>query len=130
MDSIRFENVSKSFGKTKIINNLNLSIEKGERLILLGPSGCGKSTILRMISGLETITTGNLYLNGKLANDVDSGDRDIAMVFQNYALYPHMTIEENVGYGLRIHKEKKDVIRQRVKEEMCIRDRPCCLSPA
>ena len=93
MDSIRFENVSKSFGKTKIINNLNLSIEKGERLILLGPSGCGKSTILRMISGLETITTGNLYLNGKLANDVDSGDRDIAMVFQNYALYPHMTIE-------------------------------------
>ena len=120
MDSIRFENVSKSFGKTKIINNLNLSIEKGERLILLGPSGCGKSTILRMISGLETITTGNLYLNGKLANDVDSGDRDIAMVFQNYALYPHMTIEENVGYGLRIHKEKKDVIRQRVKEAIDI----------
>ena len=99
MDSIRFENVSKSFGKTKVINNLNLSIEKGERLILLGPSGCGKSTILRMISGLESVSEGKLYLNGKLANDIDSGDRDIAMVFQNYALFPHMTIEENVGYG-------------------------------
>ena len=71
MDSIRFENVSKSFGKTKVINNLNLSIEKGERLILLGPSGCGKSTILRMISGLESVSTGNLYLNGKLANNID-----------------------------------------------------------
>lgn len=67
MDSIRFENVSKSFGKTKVINNLNLSIEKGERLILLGPSGCGKSTILRMISGLESVSEGKLYLNGKLA---------------------------------------------------------------
>ena len=97
MDSIRIENVSKSCGKTKIINNLNMSIEKGERLILLGPSGCGKSTILRMISGLETVTGGSLYLNGELANDIDSGDRDIAMVFQNYALYPHMTIAENVG---------------------------------
>lgn len=116
MDSIRFENVSKSFGKTKVINQLNMSIEKGERLILLGPSGCGKSTILRMISGLESITGGSLYLNGELANDIDSGDRDIAMVFQNYALYPHMTIAENVGYGLRIHKEKKEVIRERVQE--------------
>ena len=120
MDSIRFENVSKSFGKTKVINNLNLSIEKGERLILLGPSGCGKSTILRMISGLESVSTGNLYLNGKLANNIDSGDRDIAMVFQNYALYPHMTIEENVGYGLKIHKEKKDVIKSRVAEAIGI----------
>lgn len=120
MDSIRFENVSKSFGKTKIINQLNMSIEKGERLILLGPSGCGKSTILRMISGLETITGGSLYLNGELANEIDSGDRDIAMVFQNYALYPHMTIAENVGYGLRIHKEKKEVIRERVQEAVDI----------
>ena len=116
MDSIRFENVSKSFGKTKVINNLNLSIEKGERLILLGPSGCGKSTILRMISGLESVSEGKLYLNGKLANDIDSGDRDIAMVFQNYALFPHMTIEENVGYGLKIHKEKKEVIKASVAE--------------
>ena len=120
MDSIRFENVSKSFGKTQVINNLNLSVKKGERLILLGPSGCGKSTILRMISGLESVSTGNLYLNGKLANDIDSGDRDIAMVFQNYALYPHMTIEENIGYGLKIHKEKKSVIQTRVADAIDI----------
>lgn len=120
MNSIKFENVSKSFGKTRIINNLNLEIKKGERMILLGPSGCGKSTILRMISGLETVSTGNLYLNDTLANDIDSGDRSIAMVFQNYALYPHMTIDENVGYGLRVHKEKKEVVKEKVAEAVDI----------
>lgn len=116
MNSIRFENVSKSFGKTKVINNLNLEIKKGERMVLLGPSGCGKSTILRMISGLETVSTGSLYLNDQLANDIDSGDRSIAMVFQNYALYPHMTVEENVGYGLRVNKVKKAEIKNKVTE--------------
>ena len=122
MDSIRFENVSKSFGKTKVINNLNLSIEKGERLILLGPSGCGKSTILRMISGLESVSEGKLYLNGKLANDIDSGDRDIAMVFQNYALYPHMTVYENMAFGLKLRKVPKDQIDKMVKEAAKILD--------
>jgi len=116
MNSIRFEEVSKSFGKTKVINQLNMEIKKGERMILLGPSGCGKSTILRMISGLEDITTGNLYLNDQLANDIDSGDRSIAMVFQNYALFPHMTIEENVGYGLRINKMDKGDVKKKVVE--------------
>lgn len=116
MNSIEFRNVSKSFGKVEIINNLNLEIKKGERIILLGASGCGKSTILRMISGLETITSGELYLNNRLANDIDSGDRSIAMVFQNYALYPHMTIDENVGYGLRINKVKKEIANQRIAE--------------
>ncbi|WP_040215014.1 ABC transporter ATP-binding protein [Clostridium polynesiense] len=120
MYSIKFENVSKSFGKTKVINNLNLNIKKGERMILLGQSGCGKSTILRMISGLETITSGDLYLNGERANDIDSGDRSIAMVFQNYALFPHMTITENIGYGLKINKEKKEVIKERVDEAVRI----------
>jgi len=116
MNSIRFEEVSKSFGKTKVINQLNMEIKKGERMILLGPSGCGKSTILRMISGLEAITVGNLYLNDQLANDIDSGDRSIAMVFQNYALFPHMTIEENVGYGLRINKMDKSEVKKKVVE--------------
>ncbi|WP_352418174.1 ABC transporter ATP-binding protein [Proteiniborus sp.] len=116
MNSIEFKNVTKSFGKVKVIKDLNLEIKKGERIILLGASGCGKSTILRMISGLETVTSGELYLNNKLANDIDSGDRSIAMVFQNYALYPHMTISENVGYGLKINKEKKEVIKERVEE--------------
>jgi len=120
MYSISFRNVSKSFGKVKVIENLNLDIKKGERLILLGPSGCGKSTILRMISGLESITSGELYLNGRLANDIDSGDRNIAMVFQNYALYPHMTVSENVGYGLKINKVKKEERMQKVSEAIDI----------
>lgn len=120
MNSIEFKNVSKSFGKVEVIKNIDLDIKKGERLILLGASGCGKSTILRMISGLESITSGELYLNNQLANDIDSGDRNIAMVFQNYALFPHMTINENVGYGLAINKEKKDVARKRVDEALAI----------
>jgi len=120
MYSIRFKNVNKSFGKNKIIEDLNLDIKKGERLILLGSSGCGKSTILRMISGLETITSGELYLNGELANDIDSGDRSIAMVFQNYALYPHMTVNDNVGYGLKINKTKKEERVKKVAEAIDI----------
>lgn len=116
MHSIQFEKVSKSFGRTKVIEDIDLTVKKGERIILLGPSGCGKSTILRMISGLETVTSGCLYLNGELANDVDSGDRSIAMVFQNYALFPHMTIEENVGYGLKINKMRKADISHKVAE--------------
>lgn len=120
MNSIQFDQVSKSFGKTKVIENIDLSVKKGERMILLGPSGCGKSTILRMISGLETVTSGNLYLNGKLANEIDSGDRSIAMVFQNYALFPHMTIEENVGYGLKVNKMRTADIRYKVAEAVKI----------
>lgn len=118
--SIRFENVNKSYGKTDVIKNLNLSIYKGERLILLGSSGCGKSTILRMISGLEDITSGDLYLNDTRANDMDAGDRSIAMVFQNYALFPHMNIEDNISYGLRINKVDKKEIDSRVTEAMRI----------
>ena len=116
--SIRFEHADKSYGKTSVIRDLNLKIAKGERIILLGPSGCGKSTILRMISGLEEITGGELYLNDVLANDVDPGDRSIAMVFQNYALFPHMTVEENVAYGLNIHKVDKAEIATRVKDAL------------
>lgn len=116
--SIRFENVEKSYGKTSVIRDLNLEIKKGERIILLGPSGCGKSTILRMISGLETITGGSLYLNDVVANDIDPGDRSIAMVFQNYALFPHMTVAENVAYGLNINKVPKNEIEVRVRDAL------------
>lgn len=94
MYSIEFKNVVKKFDKTEVIKGLDLAVKKGERLILLGSSGCGKSTVLRMISGLETITSGELYLNGALANAMDPGDRNIGMVFQNYALFPHMTVEK------------------------------------
>lgn len=120
MKDIRFEHVSKSFGKTSVISDLNLQIESGERVILLGPSGCGKTTTLRMISGLEDITSGNLYMGGKLVNDVESGDRNIAMVFQNYALFPHMNVFQNIAFGLRTYKLPKEEIKKRVEDIMSV----------
>lgn len=114
MKNIVFENVVKSYGKNVIVKNLNIEIKEGERLILLGPSGCGKSTTLRMIAGLEDITEGNLYLGGKLANNIPSGKRNVSMVFQNYALFPHMTVSENITYSLRIHKMDKNEIEERL----------------
>lgn len=108
MNDIVFENVCKSYdGKTNVIENLNLTIPAGQRMILLGPSGCGKSTILRMIAGLETVTSGNLYMGGKRINDVEPGDRDVSMVFQSYALYPHMTVKRNIQFGMEIAKVPK-----------------------
>jgi ABC-type sugar transport system ATPase subunit len=118
MKSIRFENVEKYFAKNKVISGLNLSILSGERIILLGPSGCGKTTTLRMISGLENITAGNLYMGGRKVNDVESGDRNVAMVFQNYALFPHLTVFKNIAFGLRTHKLPKAEIKKRVEEIM------------
>lgn len=115
---IVFEQVDKCYGKNYVVKDFNLQIKDGERLILLGPSGCGKSTTLRMIAGLEEVTAGNLYMSGKLVNDVPCGDRDVAMVFQNYALYPHMTVEENVTYGLKAHKMDKTEIQIRLQEAL------------
>ncbi|MDU5310456.1 MAG: ABC transporter ATP-binding protein, partial [Dialister sp.] len=120
MYSIEFKNVVKKFDKTEVIKGLDLAVKKGERLILLGSSGCGKSTILRMISGLETITSGELYLNGVLANDMEPGDRNIGMVFQNYALFPHMTVEKNISYGLRVNRLDEKEIEKRVAEAVRI----------
>ena len=96
MKNILFENVSKIYGKNPVIENLNIEVRTGERLILLGPSGCGKSTILRMIAGLEKVTEGKLYMGEKCVNEVDCGERNVSMVFQNYALFPHMTVKENI----------------------------------
>ena len=108
MNDIVFKNVCKSYdGKVNVIENLNLTIPAGQRLILLGPSGCGKSTILRMIAGLESITSGDLYMGGVRVNDIEPGDRDVAMVFQNYALYPHMTVNKNIQFGMEIAKVPK-----------------------
>lgn len=114
MKEIRFENVWKSYGKTEVVKGLHLTIKEGERLILLGPSGCGKSTTLRMIAGLEDITSGDLYMNDRKVNDVPSGKRDVAMVFQNYALYPHMNVVDNITYGLRVQKVPKEEIETRL----------------
>lgn len=115
---IIFEHVDKCYGRNYVVKDFNLHIKDGERLILLGPSGCGKSTTLRMIAGLEEINVGNLYMSGKLVNDVPCQDRDVAMVFQNYALYPHMTVAQNVTYGLRAHKMDKDEIAKRLAEAL------------
>ncbi len=114
MKEIRFEHVEKAYGKTQVVKDLDFKIREGERLILLGPSGCGKSTTLRMIAGLEEITSGNLYMDGKRVNDVPSGNRNVAMVFQNYALYPHMTVKQNIIYALKVQKLSMDEIKQRL----------------
>ena len=118
MAKVEFKNVDKVYesNKTKTIDNLNLEINDKEFLVLVGPSGCGKSTILRMIAGLESISTGELFIGDELVNNVHPKDRDIAMVFQNYALYPHMTIKENMAFGLKMRKFPKDEIEKRVLE--------------
>lgn len=113
---ITFINVKKAYGENTVIDNLNLEIRDGERLVLLGPSGCGKSTTLRMIAGFEEITSGELYMRGEKVNDLPSGKRNVSMVFQNYALYPHMTVEQNITYGLRRHHIEKSVIEDRLKK--------------
>jgi len=116
MASIRFENVIKSYGDVNIIKGLNLDIQDKEFMVLVGPSGCGKSTTLRMIAGLEDITEGNLYIGDRVVNNVHPKDRDVAMVFQSYALYPHMTVYENIAFGLRLRKMAKEEIDQLVTE--------------
>ena len=117
MASVRFENISKVVDKNvTAVAEFDLEIRDKEFVVLVGPSGCGKSTTLRMIAGLERPTTGKLYIGDTLVNDVAPKDRDIAMVFQNYALYPHMTVYENIAYGLRLRKFPKRVINEKVRE--------------
>ncbi len=124
MASIRFKNVTKTYeGATSpVVPNLNLEIKDKEFIILVGPSGCGKSTTLRMIAGLETITEGELYIGDRLMNKVPPKDRDIAMVFQNYALYPHMNVYNNIAFGLKLRKEDPAEIDKRVHEAAKILD--------
>jgi multiple sugar transport system ATP-binding protein len=105
--SIEFRNVTKHFGGTSVVEDLSLEIHDGEFVVLLGPSGCGKTTTLRMLAGLESVTSGDIFIEGERVNDVPTQHRDVAMVFQSYALYPHMTIAENIGYPLRVRKIKK-----------------------
>src|SRR6202158_5105872 len=115
MASVHIRNVHKHFGGTHVIRGVDVDIADGEFAVLVGPSGCGKSTLLRMIAGLESITSGELRVSGRVVNDLSPKDRDMAMVFQNYALYPHMTVGENMGFSLRISKVPKAEIEQRVR---------------
>src|SRR5215216_5265274 len=114
MATLSFQNVEKSFGSTKVIQGISFDIHEGEFMVLVGPSGCGKSTLLRMLAGLEEINAGTIAIDGKVVNDIDSKDRDIAMVFQSYALYPHMTVRDNMGFSLKLRKAEKSEIEQRV----------------
>lgn len=116
MASITFDHVYKRYGDLTIINDLNLHVEDKEFLVFVGPSGCGKSTTLRMLSGLEEITEGTVMIGDRVVNNVAPKDRDIAMVFQSYALYPHMTVYDNMAFGLRLRKTPKQIIDQRVHE--------------
>ncbi|MBQ3573091.1 MAG: sn-glycerol-3-phosphate ABC transporter ATP-binding protein UgpC [Clostridia bacterium] len=117
MASLSLKNITKTYtGGFTAVTDFNLEIEDKEFIIFVGPSGCGKSTTLRMIAGLEEITEGELYIDGNLMNDVIPKDRDIAMVFQNYALYPHMTVYENLAFGLKLRKIPKDEIQRKVTE--------------
>ena len=112
--SIRFQNVTKRFGDLSVVDDLSLEIGDGEFVVLLGPSGCGKTTTLRMLAGLETVTSGDIYVGRERINDVPTQRRDLAMVFQSYALYPHMSIAENIAYPLRVRKLDRDERDKRV----------------
>ncbi|MBU0475871.1 MAG: sn-glycerol-3-phosphate ABC transporter ATP-binding protein UgpC [Bacteroidetes bacterium] len=116
MATVELKNVSKIYSENvKAVDNINLKIEDKEFLVLVGPSGCGKSTTLRMVAGLESISTGEMFIDEKLVNDIQPKDRDIALVFQNYALYPHMTVFDNIAFGLKLRKIDKNEIQKRVK---------------
>ena len=115
MGEVSLRGVKKSFGKVEVVHGVDCNIADGEFIVILGPSGCGKSTVLRMIAGLEIITEGEISIDGNVVNRLEPAERDIAMVFQNYALYPHMTVYDNMAYGLKIRKMPKPEIDERVQ---------------
>src|SRR6201996_3812714 len=116
MAKLELKGVRKSFQSLEVIHGIDLTVEDGSFTVFLGPSGCGKSTLLRMIAGLEDLSEGELHIGGRLVNDVPAAARGVAMVFQSYALFPHMTVFDNMAFGLKLAKQPKDVIDSKVRE--------------
>ncbi len=116
MADLRFVDIKKAYGDVRVLHGIDLAVESGEFLVLVGPSGCGKSTLLRCIAGLETISSGDLFIGDRRVNDVAPRDRDVAMVFQSYALYPHMTVRENMGFAMKLQRQSKTEIDAAVKD--------------
>ena len=115
MTGVSLKEVKKSYGKVEVLHRIDLEIEPGEFVVFVGPSGCGKSTLLRMIAGLEEISGGEISIDGQIVNDIPPSKRGIAMVFQTYALYPHMSVYDNMAFGMRIAKESKEEVDRRVR---------------
>src|SRR5436305_7081366 len=115
MSSVQIRDVRKSFGGFVVLHGVTVPIEDGEFVVLVGPSGCGKSTLLRMLAGLENITAGTISIGDRVVNNVHPKERDVAMVFQNYALYPHMTVAQNMGFSLKLRGENQDEIDRGVR---------------
>src|SRR5436190_16786537 len=122
MAAVTLSAVRKSFGSTEVVHGVDVSIEDGEFCVLVGPSGCGKSTLLRMIAGLEEISGGEIDIGGRVVNNIAPKERDIAMVFQNYALYPHMTVRDNMAFSLKLAKVPQQTIDQKVEEAARVLD--------
>ena len=120
MASLKISKATKKYDKVEVIHGIDLEIEDGEFCVFVGPSGCGKSTLLRMISGLEEVTSGQIYIGEKDVTTMHPADRGIAMVFQSYALYPHMTVRENMGFGLKMTKVPSDEIDKKVNDAASI----------
>src|SRR5881398_3080094 len=122
MASVQIRDVRKSFGGFEVLHGVSVPIEDGAFVVLVGPSGCGKSTLLRMLAGLEKITSGTISIGDRVVNDVQPKERDIAMVFQNYALYPHMTVAQNMGFSLRLRGADPAIIAEKVQKAADILD--------
>src|SRR5688572_32824023 len=120
MAQLSFRDVKKSYAGLQVIHGVSMDVKDGEFVVIVGPSGCGKSTLLRMVAGLEPITSGEIRIGARVVNDLEPKDRDIAMVFQNYALYPHMSVYENMSYGLRIKGFSRQDIETRVQKAAAI----------
>jgi len=115
MATLTLDDLKKSFGRTEVIHGVSIDVADGEFIVIVGPSGCGKSTLLRMVAGLETVSSGEVWIDETQVNDLEPMERDIAMVFQNYALYPHMSVFDNMAYGLKIAKRPRTEIEERVQ---------------